>query len=141
MCTRNRQGIRRMRRRNRVLRLALLLAEATLACRARAASIPVDTTGAPAHAGTDHAAMHHDMAGMDMEDHEHAMSGAYGPYPMTREASGTSWQPDAARHAGAHLMRGAWTLMLHGHVDAVYDDQGGARGDEQFMSDNMGMAM
>jgi hypothetical protein len=83
--------------------------------------------------------MHHDMAAMDM--HEHAMSGVYGPYPMTREASGTSWQPDAARHAGVHLVRGAWRLMLHGYVDAVVDDQRGPRGDEKFLSDNMGMAM
>jgi hypothetical protein len=78
---------------------------------------------------------------MSMDMHEHAMSGVYGPYPMTREASGTSWQPDAARHAGVHLVRGAWRLMLHGYVDAVVDDQRGPRGDEKFLSDNMGMAM
>src|SRR5690349_9554827 len=74
-----------------------------------------------AHAGMDHAAMDHDMAGMDM--HEHAMTGVYGAYPMTREASGTSWQPDAARHAGVHAVRGAWRLMFHGYADALYDDQ------------------
>jgi len=44
-------------------------------------------------------------------------------------------------HEGVHLVRGAWTLMLHGYADAVLDDQRGARGDEQVLSDNMGMAM
>ena len=28
-----------------------------------------------------------------------AMTGALGRYPMTREASGTAWQPDASEHA------------------------------------------
>jgi len=98
---------------------------------------------APPDSSATHAAMHHDMTGMDagMDMDEHAMSGVYGPYPMTREASGTSWQPDAARHAGVHLVRGAWRLMLHGYADAVVDDQRGPRGDEKFLSDNMGMAM
>ena len=31
-----------------------------------------------------------------------AMTGALGPYPMSREASGTAWQPDASRHGGVH---------------------------------------
>jgi hypothetical protein len=126
--------------------LSLALAVAVSPRNARCEPVAADTTAAaPAPAAMDHAAMHHgmdmgdDMAGTDM--HEHTMSGVYGPYPMTREASGTSWQPDDARHQGVHLMRGAWTLMLHGYVDAVYDDQGGSRGDQQFQSDNMGMAM
>jgi len=100
-----------------------------------------DSTAAPAsHAGVDHSTMH---AGMDMgmDMHEHAMRGVYGPYPMTREASGTAWQPDAARHAGLHVVRGAWSLMLHGDADVVYDAQRGARGDARIMSDNMGMVM
>jgi hypothetical protein len=85
---------------------------------------------------------HHGTSGIDMTDmHEHGttMAGMYGPYAMTREASGTSWQPDEARHEGVHVMRGAWMLMLHGYVDGVYDDQGGPRGDTKGFSDNMGM--
>ena len=42
------------------------------------------------------------MPGMEHGAHEGhmAMSAMYGPYPMTREASGTSWQPDRAMHRG-----------------------------------------
>ena len=79
------------------------------------------------------------MAGMH---HDHAaMRGMYGPYPMTREASGTSWQPDRALHQGWHSMRGSWSLMLHGMADLAYDHQGGGRGDERFFGGNMVMGM
>src|SRR6185295_17895677 len=84
----------------------------------------------------DMSAMGHDMAAMG-DDHEMAMNGLYGPYPMSREASGTAWQPDRARHLGIHEMRGSWMLMLHGMADVVYDNQGGPRGDEQLFSSNM----
>jgi len=80
-----------------------------------------------------------DMSGMDMG--EMPMAGMYGPYAMSREASGTAWQPQAARHEGIHLMRGSWMAMLHGSADLVYDNQGGDRGDEKVFGDNMGMAM
>jgi len=90
------------------------------------------TSAAPEH--------HHEpMAGMDMGGM--AMNGMYGPYPMSREASGTSWQPEAARHEGVHLMMGQWMAMLHGFVDGVYDDQGGPRGDTKAFSSNKAMAM
>src|SRR5262245_46142977 len=65
----------------------------------------------------------------------------YGPYPMSREASGTAGQPEAARHRGVHLMAGPWMVMLHGFADCVYDYQGGNRGDTKVFSNNMGMAM
>ena len=91
------------------------------------------------------------MEGMQGIDHEHmavmehgghtAMSAMYGPYPMTREASGTSWQPDRAVHRGLHAMKGSWMLMLHGFADLVLDDQGGPRGDEKVFSSNMLMGM
>src|ERR1051325_8194554 len=48
------------------------------------------------HGATLHSHPRGDMAGMDMsgmEMGEMPMNGFYGPYPMTREASGTSWQP------------------------------------------------
>src|SRR5262245_4436996 len=55
------------------------------------------------HRASSHEHMHGmDMSGMDMG--EMPMTGMYGPYPMSREASGTSWQPEAARHEGVHLM-------------------------------------
>ena len=68
-------------------------------------------------------------------------NGMYGPYSMTREASGTAWQPELAPHIGLHKVSGSWTLMLHGSVDLVLDDQGGPRGDEKFFSNNMVMGM
>ena len=80
-----------------------------------------------------------DMSGMDMG--EMPETGLYGPYGMSREASGTAWQPDAALHQGIHVMRGAWMAMLHGSADLVYDHQGGDRGDEKVFSDNLGMGM
>jgi hypothetical protein len=81
---------------------------------------------------------HHDMAGMD---HAKPMTGAFGPYPMTREASGTSWQPDATEMDGIHAMYGPWMTMFHGYVDTVYDHQGGPRGASQGYSASMLMAM
>jgi hypothetical protein len=90
------------------------------------------------------AQMHHHMAAADTASGMEAampMSGMYGPYAMSREASGTAWQPEAALHQGVHLMSGAWMLMLHGFADGVYDHQGGPRGDTKVFSDNMAMAM
>ncbi|HEY2357147.1 MAG TPA: hypothetical protein VGH86_06835 [Phenylobacterium sp.] len=88
------------------------------------------------HAQMDHAQM--DMPGMDMS---HAMSGAFGPYPSTREASGTSWQPDATPHEGLHLTHGPWTVMFHGVLNGVYDKQEGPRGDEKTFVSGMLMSM
>jgi hypothetical protein len=74
--------------------------------------------------------------------HAHSMSGGmFGPYGMTREASGTSWQPESSPMEGVHLMRGDWMLMLHGFGDIVYDHQGGLRGDEKVYGPTMGMLM
>ena len=59
------------------------------------------------------------------------MPGALGPYPMSREASGTAWQPDASQHGGIHVAAGDWTLMGHAALNLVYDWQEGPRGDEK----------
>ena len=69
------------------------------------------------------------------------MSGLYGPYSMTREASGTSWQPEATPMSGLHFMRYDWNFMVHGFVDVIYDRQGGKRGEEDWFSVNMFMLM
>jgi hypothetical protein len=79
-----------------------------------------------------------DMPGMDMSQ---PMSGALGRYASTREASGTSWQPDASEHAGLHLKRGPWTIMFHGLLNGVYDWQGGPRGNQKGFVSGMAMAM
>jgi hypothetical protein len=91
--------------------------------------------------GMDHSKMDHgDMAGMDMPS-SHAMTGALGPYAMTREASGTAWQPDASTHEGVHVMRGPWTIMAHATLTGIYDWQEGPRGDEKSFVAGMVMAM
>jgi hypothetical protein len=70
-----------------------------------------------------------------------AMTGALGPYPMSREASGTAWQPDVSQHGGAHVMRGDWMLMGHVLLNGVYDWQEGPRGDEKAFVSGMVMGM
>src|SRR5678815_801092 len=52
----------------------------------------------------------HDMSAMDESEMAlmPGMAGALGPYSMTREASGTAWQPDSAQHGGIHLQSGKW---------------------------------
>jgi hypothetical protein len=88
----------------------------------------------------------HDMAGMAMPAGEsappHDMTGALGPYPAAREASGTAWQPDSSGHGGLHLMAGDWMLMAHADLNLVQDWQERPRGgDKTFVSGMiMGMA-
>ncbi len=75
--------------------------------------------------------------------HEHhreiAMHGMYGTYPMERDSSGTSWEPASTRMPGIHRMPDEWLLMTHGYLMAIYDDQGGPRGDKEFFSESMFM--
>jgi len=67
------------------------------------------------------------------------MSAGLGGYAMTRDGSGTSWQPDDSEHDGIHWAAGNWLLMSDALLDAVDDHQDGARGaDKDFVS---GMAM
>jgi hypothetical protein len=70
-----------------------------------------------------------------------ASTGVLGNYPMTRDASGTSWQPDAAAHRGIHLMDGNWMFMLHAQLLGIYDTQSGPRGDDQAFATGMVMGM
>jgi hypothetical protein len=60
-----------------------------------------------------------------------SMPGALGAYPMTRDASGTSWQPDSTPHEMAHTMHGDWMLSGHAMLYGVYDDQQGPRGGQR----------
>jgi hypothetical protein len=69
------------------------------------------------------------------------MQGMFGRYPMTREASGTSWQPEASPMQGIHFSSGDWMFMAHGFAYAVYTHQEGGRGDEDVFSPNMLMLM
>ncbi len=69
------------------------------------------------------------------------MRGVLGPYAMTRESSGTSWQPDASVHAGLHHMAGDWMLMGHALLNGVYDWQEGPRGDQKTFVSGMVMGV
>ena len=69
------------------------------------------------------------------------MTGALGSYSMTREASGTSWQPDSSAHGGVHLMEGDWMFMGHSLLNGVYDWQQGPRGDTDTFVSGMAMGM
>lgn len=69
------------------------------------------------------------------------MSAFYGDYSMSREASGTSWQPEAAPHEGRQFSAGAWQGMLHGFAQLAYTDQEGPRGDTDVWLNNMLMVM
>ncbi len=79
-----------------------------------------------------------DMPAMNMAM---PMTGAYGFYSMSREASGTSWQPDAAPHSGIHLMVDDWMVMLHGRALGIADSQSGPRGGNDAFVAGMVMAM
>jgi hypothetical protein len=87
----------------------------------------------------DHGA--HAMPGMEQGGMDHEMTGALGPYAMSREASGTAWQPDVSIHRGVHVMTGNWMLMGHASFNLVYDRQQGPRGDEMGFLSGMVMGM
>lgn len=89
-------------------------------------TLPVPTT----HQG-------HDMSVMAHGDRP--MTSALGPWPMTRDASGTSWQPDVSEHAGIHTTRGAWSFMTHALLNLTYDGQNGPRGEDQTFVSGMVM--
>jgi hypothetical protein len=77
------------------------------------------------------------MAGMAMG----LMRGDLAAYPMTRDASGTAWQPDSSPMEGVHGNLGGWATMLHGQIAGVYDNQGGPRGGEKTFEESILMAM
>jgi hypothetical protein len=89
----------------------------------------------------DHSQMDHDQMAPAEHAGQEAMIGALGPYPMSREASGTAWQPDASEHAGVMVTQGDWTLMTHGLLNLVYDHQSGDRGDDKAFASGMLMGM
>jgi uncharacterized cupredoxin-like copper-binding protein len=102
----------------------------------------IRVTGQLASEGTgqhmDHSHSDHPMP----EQHEGTdLRGMYGGYPMMRESSGTSWQPDASPHEGIHAMVGEWSTMTHGFANLIYDRQGGPRGDTKTFSTSMFMVM
>ena len=81
----------------------------------------------------------HDMPGM--AGMEHPMRAMLGPHPMSREASGTSWQPDSAPMRMTMLADSAWSVMAQGYATFIRDDQGGPRGATKTFGESMGMLM
>ena len=92
------------------------------------------------HNEMDHSQMDHGTSAAAEHD-GHSMTGALGPYPGTREASGTAWQPDQSEHMGLMSQSGVWTLMAHGVLNLVYDHQSGPRGDDMVFPSGMLMGM
>ena len=89
----------------------------------------------------DHAAHH--AHGHDSHEGHAAMAaaGVLGRYPMSRDASGTSWQPDATPMDGIHFNRGRWSGMLHGSIVTASGDSEGPRGGGDAFTQSMAMAM
>jgi len=139
--------------------LGLVVAAALVATPVAAALVATPVAAAPADGHPmDHGAMNHgemtdmdhgNMDHMNMEGMDHAgmampgmkMTGLLGGYSISREASGTSWQPEAAGHRGLHGMAGDWMLMGHARLSGIYDYQSGPRGDEMPFLAGMLMGM
>lgn len=110
----------------RALTVAAVLMAATAA--STAAAQQEDMNGMPGMTGGPQpngpTAQNNSMA--DMSDMP--STGILGNYPMTRDALGTSWQPDLAEHHGIHAMADDWMLMGHMTLWGIYDTQSGLRG-------------
>src|SRR4051812_41327176 len=117
-------GLKSLRRR---LVILLLQSAVTIAIGTRADSQPASMSDMPAMAG-----MSHDIGAMTM---------AVGGLPESRDASGTSWQPDSTPLHAHHSMIGDWSFMTHYNAFVAYDHQSGPRGDDQFNSINWLMLM
>lgn len=74
-----------------------------------------------------------------MHDHVMEMHGMYGSYPMGRDATGTSWMPSSTQMPAIHRSYQDWNMMIDGYLMAIYDHQGGPRGEHKFISENMFM--
>lgn len=82
------------------------------------------------------------MEHMAMKEMSHAFSRNL---PMTRNGSGTGWNPDAAPMYGLMKHAGSWMFMFHGDIFPRYTKQdaanAGSRGSQLFDAPDMLMAM
>lgn len=100
-----------------------------------------------AYSQHEHMDMKHDT--MPMQDHMMdmpVMSNAYSlNLDMSRNGSGTSWQPDASPMYGYMVHSKKWMYMFHGNIFVRYNHQDinnvGSRGGEKWDAPNMIMAM
>ena len=121
------------------MRPVLFALGAALAAAAPAAAPAQHIHGQPPAAPAQPEPADRPAPGAEMDDHVMAMTGAYGAYPMNREASGTSWQPDASVHGGLHATAAGWSLMGHALLNLAYDWQEGPRGGEKTFVSGMVM--
>ncbi len=71
------------------------------------------------------------------QQHEHGQGEAsLCDCPLGREGTGTSWQPDATIVHPRTFALGDWQLAAHAQISAVFADEDGPRGDDQFFSTN-----
>jgi hypothetical protein len=76
-------------------------------------------------------------------DHHHEASAErpgralLGSYPLTRESSGTSWQPDSSPMEGVHFRAGGFDMMLHGFIDLGYSSEPEPRGESEAFTTSM----
>jgi hypothetical protein len=61
----------------------------------------------------------------------------FGAYPMTRESSGTSWQPESSPMEGFHFEAGGFAMMLHGFIDFGYLSESEPRGTSEDFTTSM----
>lgn len=61
--------------------------------------------------------------------------------PLSRNASGTAWQPDDTPHAAMHTRAGGWDVMFHGLLFGGYDWQQGPRGADAVLATGWLMLM
>ncbi|QNH64051.1 hypothetical protein H4317_03260 [Hymenobacter sediminicola] len=93
------------------------------------------------HAGMNHGAMGH--AGMAMDEMSHAYSRRL---PMSRNGSGTAWNPDNTPMYMWMSHHGSWMVMNHGAINVRYTRQNlgrssGQRGGSTFDAPNWVMTM
>jgi hypothetical protein len=81
------------------------------------------------------------MPAMDIGGQQQMMVGVLGNYSMSRDSSGSSWQPDSTTVEGIMGELDSWSTMVHGWANLIYDNQGGPRGGDKTFSESMLMAM
>ena len=122
----------------RKILIAATVVASTLGSAGTPAQTPPSAPPAPPHhegmSKDTPAAAGHDMAAM-------GMTAQFGRYSMSREASGTSWQPEATPMEMISTKKGDWSLMAHGYANFVYDKQSGPRGDSKMFTESMLMLM
>lgn len=74
------------------------------------------------------------------ENHHHAARtprASLGSYAISRELSGTSWQPESTPMTGKHFSGDELDLMIHGFVDFGWQEETSARGESDGFSTSM----